>query len=968
LEFTGRTNGKLYKALAGEFTNLNGKIQKVEKSVNEFQRDVGKYPKGLDHVEGKINEIGGAIVAAFSVEQIIEFGAACIEEFNDAQKAASGLAFAVKNLAGETSAAFDELDQQAEKISADSKKFFDDSDIKRSQTALLQMKLSTEQVQAVIPAIVNIAAATGQSLETVADKVGKAVSEGSAKALGEYGLRFKDLGNIADNTNQFLKLSEKYTGALGNAMETAAGKAQLMDGQAKALQESIGSKLSPAWTELKLDVFEATDAVIGFFTSLADGEKGTAFPAFLHAINKYIKVQTAGLIDLSEIKNSLFSSAGADAITNAFEKYAGTISKTNKELAKQQAVSAYKKSLEVLTTELKKASTVTNAFGSDTAYQVAQMEGVGRALEKLRASFQETLKGIEGAGTTEQKNEGEKRIFNLKKLSTKELELRIEYANEANQEEIAKQDALQNIHNVYTTAAFTKLASEAQKELDLRKKAQDKAIKQQEDFERRLKTIRENIARAESKSRIDAETDSFKRELKQEDENYRLEVEQITEQEAQLNEIILKGKEKEVKEAKELLSKSQQEREDLLLLHNKRLVDIYSRQSAAINEELKKQHEEAAKKFNESIQHEEEIAEKKLKLSELNDEKKLLAEGEIDSKSLDLKIKHNQEELNLLKEHQKNLDHELKMGAITKEEYEEKSLDNSIAIAQKEIEIATATNAKKKAELAEYFAFANKTLDLISQEMEKESQKRQEAFDKEITDREKNIDLQRQRAAQGLSNNLEFEKQELAKAQLRREQEARKEEKREKTLAFLKLLAGYAEKDPQHALQKAFLDIALSTAISAAFYEGTEHVGDSLGTKGKFFAGKDAYMGVTKSGHAIRFDENERILSGEQNKLIGNLTNDQLANLAYSYNAGKLLPDHVMNLPDTRTLVKSVSDERRFEQAVAPLVDEVKRLQNIVANKKETTLKLDGLNNLITETVEDGMRTVVNHLKKRPRL
>lgn len=47
LEFTGRTNGKLYKALGQEFQTLNEKVRNAEEGVGEFQRNVGNYREAI---------------------------------------------------------------------------------------------------------------------------------------------------------------------------------------------------------------------------------------------------------------------------------------------------------------------------------------------------------------------------------------------------------------------------------------------------------------------------------------------------------------------------------------------------------------------------------------------------------------------------------------------------------------------------------------------------------------------------------------------------------------------------------------------------------------------------------------------------------------------------------------------------------------------------------------------------------
>lgn len=260
--------------------------------------------------------------------------------------------------------------------------------------------------------------------------------------------------------------------------------------------------------------------------------------------------------------------------------------------------------------------------------------------------------------------------------------------------------------------------------------------------------------------------------------------------------------------------------------------------------------------------------------------------------------------------------------------------------------------------LKELEEYAVKSLDLIEKELQKENEMRRKALDEQINERESAINIQAQRAANGLDNTLEFERKKLAEQQLEKEALAKKEKRQEKEIAFLKLLAGYAKDDPNTALRKAFVDMALSTAISAAFWEGTENVGESLGKP--HLPGRDGYV--------VRVDGSERVMTGEQNRLVGDMSNEDLARLAYDYRSGKLLPDTMLNVPSRHSLANNISESVRVHQMVSPLINEIRDLKAELKRKPVTSIGADELGNMVVTTVSDGMKKVVKHIKSKPSL
>jgi len=128
---------------------------------------------------------------------------------------------------------------------------------------------------------------------------------------------------------------------------------------------------------------------------------------------------------------------------------------------------------------------------------------------------------------------------------------------------------------------------------------------------------------------------------------------------------------------------------------------------------------------------------------------------------------------------------------------------------------------------------------------------------------------------------LASEERKAAELERKKEQQRKKEQRQEAIIAGLKLLGENA--DQPNALGKTISDYtALVSIISSlpAFIDGTEKVADGVKGGVKFSNGKDGYL--------ARFDGEERILNPSQNKMLGNLTNDEVAELGRMHRMGEL--------------------------------------------------------------------------------
>lgn len=272
-----------------------------------------------------------------------------------------------------------------------------------------------------------------------------------------------------------------------------------------------------------------------------------------------------------------------------------------------------------------------------------------------------------------------------------------------------------------------------------------------------------------------------------------------------------------------------------------------------------------------------------------------------------------------------------------------------------------ADDAKKTAEqqLKETIDFSNKIIDAIAKSEAEKSKLRQEAFNKEITDTQKNIDTQRRLAENGKANTLAEEEARKIQLERQKEDEKEKEIKRQKALAFFKAYIGFLDKGDSalEALAKAGSSIAIADAVAGSFFVGTENVERDL--KGnKVHNGRD--------GHIIAVDGSERILTGEQNKKIGALSNNELADLAKNYNNGLL---NTVNIGVTQTdnFAKKVSESALLMHTIA-LRNEISDIKEVIKNRPVSNWTFDKYGDFIKESIENGINKRTRFKQPKPRI
>jgi hypothetical protein len=227
-------------------------------------------------------------------------------------------------------------------------------------------------------------------------------------------------------------------------------------------------------------------------------------------------------------------------------------------------------------------------------------------------------------------------------------------------------------------------------------------------------------------------------------------------------------------------------------------------------------------------------------------------------------------------------------------------------------------------------------------------EKRKDYLDREIDLNKSAIEAQQRLAERGLTNTLAFEQSKAAKLQLERKRLQEQEIKQQKRVAFYNLLSGYAKTEPATALQKAILETTLAEIVAGSFIDGTENVERDL-SGNKVHNGKDGYV--------IAVDGDERIFNPKQNAKIGDISNDEAAQILSDYQSGKLF-----NYGDVTQPIINVPNQHIDLRSTNNLLLEVKKA---IENKPVNHTNLSNLGDVIETQITAGVKRVLIHKRQR---
>jgi TP901 family phage tail tape measure protein len=155
----------------------------------------------------------------------------------------------------------------------------------------------------------------------------------------------------------------------------------------------------------------------------------------------------------------------------------------------------------------------------------------------------------------------------------------------------------------------------------------------------------------------------------------------------------------------------------------------------------------------------------------------------------------------------------------------------------------------------------NEILDRVEQLYQKEVKLAEDKINKQ----EKQVDIQRERAVNGLQNSLAFEEKERAKAEANKIKAEKRLERAQKIKALYSSYQNYASSGDKNAISKTLRDFAVLEAFTASFGDGGI-VSDKLPSNGVFQG--ESHKGNNK-GIKILVEGNEGIFSTREMKNLG---------------------------------------------------------------------------------------------------
>ena len=214
---------------------------KIQQIIEIITKGAGKSKKDVDGVSTSLGSLakkaGIAAAAYFGSGMLLDAVKQSITAFAQQEQAEKKLEFA----AGSMSSALIKQAQALQKVTR-----FGDEAIIAQQAYLASLGLSEQQIKDTISASLDLAAATGMSLESAVMNTSKTLS-GMAGELGEkLGPAFRELDQDALKAGEGIKfIAEQFGGTARADAETFSGQIEQMQNAFGDLQEELGERFAP---------------------------------------------------------------------------------------------------------------------------------------------------------------------------------------------------------------------------------------------------------------------------------------------------------------------------------------------------------------------------------------------------------------------------------------------------------------------------------------------------------------------------------------------------------------------------------------------------------------------------------------------------------------------------------------------------------------------------------------------------
>lgn len=391
-------NNKEAVALNAKYLQLTTSLKTADSGFGQFFRNVGNYEGALNKFGAGIANLGRNLLATVGITAglsgLVSFLKDSAAEFDQAEQASSRLENTLKNI-GRLDV-FERLQAKAQSLAAEFKVFDNDEIVESFQQLVIYGKLSEDQINELIPVIINFAAQQRISLQEAGSVIIKAL-EGNGKALKEYGINMKDAKSTTEAFGVVMtQLAPKVEGAAKAFGETTAGQIKATEVQIGELKESIGGKLQPVIQKFYEFLNKTFDFLPKLFSStLFNTEKlKTAVSEWFELRKNILLFDFKGADEVRERQANRLTNqiAQENALSNA--EALGTRTLKEQVIAYQQLEQRWQTSKDKVT-ELSKANQLDTKEGK-AATQQLHLQKI--QLTELNKVIADTVKNKKAAG------------------------------------------------------------------------------------------------------------------------------------------------------------------------------------------------------------------------------------------------------------------------------------------------------------------------------------------------------------------------------------------------------------------------------------------------------------------------------------------------------------------------------------------------------------------------------------------
>ena len=369
-----------FDAANTSFAQMQLQVKGVKDSLHAAGEEGGFFGKIFKETFAALTVEKGAELVT---EKVVDFFKEAIKEALEYEVIQARLKNALENFGkGED---LEKFNEKAEELAKQFPQLYA-PEINKVQTQLVTFgKLNNEQINQLLPIIIDFSAKYGRSMTESSEIVLKAL-EGNRKSLHDMGIEIKQGSSFADNYGIVLKqLGQRVSGAAEAFGKTGAGAIAAYNNQLKELQEGLGKELLPAFTS---------------------GLSGVSkFVAVLGVLPKFVNDNRQAIISLAGAYVVMNAAVIASTLTTGYNtaaKIANTIAERASTIAKTAgfiATGLYGVAYAVLTGEIGLATAATAVFGTATAAAsggltliIAAVAAVGTAVAVYASQMTEAEK------------------------------------------------------------------------------------------------------------------------------------------------------------------------------------------------------------------------------------------------------------------------------------------------------------------------------------------------------------------------------------------------------------------------------------------------------------------------------------------------------------------------------------------------------------------------------------------------